>query len=111
MLKRLRWMAIGAVAGVVLTLWVRRRIYRRLDRAMSAVVPGGLSGDAAGAVRDAGSRVRAAIETARRERSRREAELWADLEAQPAHARPRGLGGRGVAPVAAGPESGGRTRR
>ena len=111
MLKRLRRMAVGVAIGVALTLWVRRRLRRRLDRGVSAVVPGGLSGEAAGAVRDSGARVRAAIETARRERSRREAELWADLEAEPAHARAPGLSGRAAPPVAVGPEGADRARR
>lgn len=103
MLKRVRWMAVGMAVGIAVTLWVRRRIRRRFDRAVSAVLPGGLPGEAAVAVRDAGARVRAAVHTARRERSRREAELWADLEARPTHARHRGLPGRRPAPVVAGP--------
>ncbi|MGH9082164.1 MAG: hypothetical protein ACRDY3_07650 [Acidimicrobiales bacterium] len=88
MLKRLRWLGTGALLGVGGALWTRRRLVRRLDRAVSVVVPGGLSGDVAVAARQAGARVRAAVEAGRDERRRREAELWAQLDGPAVHRDP-----------------------
>ena len=87
MLKRARWLTVGVVLGIAATLWVRHRLLRRLDRAVATVLPGGLSGDAATTLREAGARVRAAIDAGRDERARREAELWAELEREPRHAK------------------------
>lgn len=87
MLKRARWVAVGILIGVAGSFWVRRRFRRRLDRAVATVLPGGLSGGAATSLREAGARVRAAVDAGREERARREKELWDDLEGQPRHAR------------------------
>lgn len=106
MLKRARWILFGVVLGVAATVWVRRRVLRRLDRAVSSVLPGGLSGDAATTLREAGARVRAAIDAGRDERARREAELWAELGGQPRHAkhaRPAASAHRRRPPVPARP--------
>lgn len=108
MLKRARWLAIGVVLGVAGTLWVRYRLRRRLDRAVATVLPGGLSGDAATTLREAGARVRAAIDAGRDERARREAELWAELGGQPRHAkhaRPAPTAHRRRPPAAARPST------
>lgn len=93
MLKRLRWITFGVVLGVAGTVWVRWRFRRRLDRAVAAVLPGGLSGRAVTTLRDMGRRLRSALEAGREERARREAELWHDLEGQPRHAKHARPGG------------------
>lgn len=87
MLKRARWVAFGIVLGVAGTVWVRRRFRRRIDQAVAALVPGGLSDGPMASLRDARSRLRAAVDAGREERARREAELWDDLEGQPRHAK------------------------
>lgn len=87
MLKRARWVAIGILIGIAASVWARRRLRRRLERAVAVVLPGGLSGGAAASLRQTGARLRAAVDAAREERARREAELWDGLEGQPRHAK------------------------
>ena len=80
MTRRLRWMAVGAIAGGGATVWARRRL-ERLQRRME---PGQLAGGVVTLV-DAGARstagrVKESVDTGRRVARRRELELRHDLE-------------------------------
>jgi hypothetical protein len=70
MLKRLRWITLGAGVGVGGTLWARRTVRQRIDRyRVDRLWPQGLSRD-----------VRAAVAEGRDAMRQREAELRAQLE-------------------------------
>ena len=80
MIRRPLWLGAGVALGVGGTLWAEQRVRRRIRQLSAALTPAGAVAEvrhSAGAVRD---RVRDAVDEARLERRRREAELWAGLE-------------------------------
>ena len=89
MLRRPLWLGTGVVLGVGGTLWVEKRV-RRAAALLSPRVAGS---EAAQAARALGGTVRDALDVARAERRRHEAELWRRIgavEGEPAPARSRG---------------------
>ncbi len=77
MMKRPFWFGTGLAAGVAGTLWAEQRIRRQ----MAKLTPNRVANEA---VRQIGDRVRSAVDAGREERTRREAELWAELEGRTA---------------------------
>ena len=71
MLKRLRWMVVGALLAGALYVWLSGRL--------RTGTPERLASDAGRATRDLGERMRAAWHEGRDEMSRREDELRRDL--------------------------------
>ena len=76
MFKRLFWLCIGIGFGFGLSFWLTRFVRETVERYR----PERVSADLAGAVRQLGSDVRAAIAEGRDAMREREAELRAELE-------------------------------
>lgn len=93
MIRRPLWLGAGMAIGVGGTLWAEQRVKRRVRQLSAALTPAGAADALRREARGAGERVRAAVDDARLERRRREAELWAELErptAARADRRPKG---------------------
>jgi hypothetical protein len=75
MFKRLFWLLIGAGFGFGLSFWVVRFVRTTVDR----YTPERVSADLAGALRDLGKDVRAAVAEGREAMREREAELREEL--------------------------------
>lgn len=91
MIRRPMWLGAGVVLGVGGTLWAEQHVRRRVRRAVELLSPSVARSEAVHAARQVGGRVRDAVEVAREERSRQEAELWRRLGEIPAlHGRPNG---------------------
>jgi hypothetical protein len=104
MLRRPLWLGAGVVLGVGGTLWAEQRVRRRVRRAVEALSPRVAGSEAVQAAREMGDTVRDALDVARAERRRREAELWRRLGsagADPAPAR-RERAGPAAQPAASG---------
>ena len=81
MFKRLRWLTTGFVLGFVVALWLTRTMREAAHR----YAPERLSRNVAGAVKGAGTDVRAAVAEGRAAMRQREAELHQRLaERRPA---------------------------
>lgn len=76
MIRRPLWFGAGMAAGVAGTVWAHRRVRRQLRRAVDAISPSAAGQVAKRTAREATARVQVAVEAARSERQRREAELW-----------------------------------
>jgi hypothetical protein len=74
--KRLFWLVVGAGFGFGLSFWLTRFVRDTVDRYR----PERVSADLAGALRQLGTDIRAAVEEGRDAMRAREAELRADLE-------------------------------
>jgi len=94
-IRRPLWVATGVVIGVGGTLWAEQRVRRGLQQAADRLTPRHIAAGARDSVRGVGSRVRGALEAARDERARTEAELWEGLDRGAAPAAP-GRSGRAV---------------
>ena len=79
-MRRPLWLGAGVALGVGGTLWAEQQVRRRVRRLSSALTPAGAADELRRSARAAGDRVRGAVDEARLERRRREAELWAGLE-------------------------------
>jgi hypothetical protein len=75
MFKRLFWLLIGAGFGFGLSFWVVRFVRTTVDR----YTPERVSADLAGALRDLGKDLRAAVAEGREAMREREAELREEL--------------------------------
>lgn len=95
MIRRPLWLGAGMAIGVGGTLWAEQRVKRRVRQLSAALTPAGATDELRRSVRVAGERVRAAVDDARLERRRREAELWAAVErpltAARSDGRPKGV--------------------
>lgn len=80
MIRRPLWLGAGVAIGVGGTLWAEQQVRRRVRRLAVALTPAGAADEVRRTAQLAGDRVRSAVDEARLERRRREAELWADLE-------------------------------
>lgn len=78
MLKRLVWLVIGAGFGFGMSFWVLRAVRQTLERYR----PERMSADVAGALRDLGKDLRAAVAEGREAMREREAELRAAIEGE-----------------------------
>jgi hypothetical protein len=76
MFKRVRWLGMGAVAGVGASAWAQRRLRRTLDQHPSIRTGAGLLAGARRVGRDVG----AAVADGRQAMNQREAVLRADLD-------------------------------
>jgi hypothetical protein len=74
--KRLFWLVVGAGFGFGLSFWLTRLVRETVDRYR----PERVSADLAGALRQFGADLRAAVEEGREAMREREAELRADLD-------------------------------
>ncbi len=72
---RLRWLALGVVLGVGVSLWAGRTVRRAADRYR----PQRLTGNVAGALRGVGAEVKTAVSEGRAAMRQREAELRQQL--------------------------------
>ncbi|MGH9100240.1 MAG: hypothetical protein ACRDV8_08435 [Acidimicrobiales bacterium] len=89
-MRRPVWLGAGAVLGVGGTLWVEQRVRRRVRRAVAALTPAVAGNEAVQAARAMGGRVRGAVDVARAERRRQEADLWRRMgEAPPTRVQHR----------------------
>ena len=81
MLKRLRWLILGALLGVVAYLWVREKARQMPSRAVDAAAERGseFAQSAATRGRDFGSRLKEALREGREAMHAKEAELRAEL--------------------------------
>lgn len=87
MIRRPMWFGAGVIAGVAGTMWAERRVRRQLRRAVEVLSPTGAGQEVMRSAREATARVQVAMDAARIERRRREAELWHRLgEVPPARA-------------------------
>lgn len=80
MIRRPLWLGAGVAIGVGGTLWAEQRVKRRVHQLSAALTPTGAADGLRRSAQAAGHRVRAAVDDARLERRRREAELWAEIE-------------------------------
>lgn len=76
MFKRLFWLVVGAGFGFGVSFWLMRFV----KEAAARYTPERLSSDLAGAVRQLGSDIRAAVSEGREAMREREAELRAQLD-------------------------------
>ncbi|MGC8472234.1 MAG: hypothetical protein ACP5PM_08085 [Acidimicrobiales bacterium] len=76
MVRRPLWLGAGIALGVGGTLWAERRVRRQVRRAASLLSPVVAGSEVVQAAREVGSTMRDALDVARAERRRREAELW-----------------------------------
>ena len=76
MFRRLFWLVIGAGFGFGVSFWLMRAVRSTIER----YSPDRVSADLAGALRDLGRDLRAAVAEGREAMREREAELRADLE-------------------------------
>ena len=98
-MKRPVWLAAGVALGVGGTLWAEQRVRRVVRQATSRLSPEHVAAGAVDSVRQAGSRIRDAVDAGRAARAEREEELWADLEAaRPASGMQATNGARGGRP-------------
>ena len=79
MIRRPLWLAAGAALGVGGTVWTRRRLERLSQRVRPTAVAGDLASIVDRTRRQTVHRVRDAVDTGRKEASRREDDLWHDL--------------------------------
>ncbi len=86
MTKRLRWMALGVLAGAGGARWAERRLRRRVER----YLPSQVRAEVASRVRAAGNDLRGALEEGREAMSEREAELRARMRLAPGPPGPAG---------------------
>ncbi len=101
MFKRLRWMGMGAVAGVGASAWAQRRVRQTMQQHPSIRT----GADLASAARRVGREVGAAVAEGRRAMTGREAALRAELDARApaAHRSAGGPGGARFGPTAGDP--------
>ena len=78
MFKRLFWLAVGTGLGFGLSFWLTRFVRSTVER----YAPERMSADLAGALRQLGTDVRAAVAEGREAMHEREAELRRSLEAR-----------------------------
>ena len=76
MFKRLFWLLVGTGFGFGVSFWLMRFVRSTVER----YTPERVSADLAGAIRDFGKDLRAAVEEGRLAMQEREAELRAELE-------------------------------
>lgn len=89
MFKRLLWLVVGAGFGFGVSFWLMRFVRETVAR----YTPERVSSDLAGALRQLGTDVRAAVAEGREAMREREAELRAELEGRGGAARePRRIG-------------------
>ena len=79
MVRRPLWLGAGIALGVGGTLWAERRVRRQVRRAAALLSPMVAGSEAVQVAREMGSTMRDALDVARAERRRREAELWRRL--------------------------------
>ncbi len=80
MIRRPLWLGAGVALGVGGTLWAEQRVKRQVRRLSAALTPEAAASELRRSARSAANRLRAAVDDARVERLRREAELWTDIE-------------------------------
>jgi len=76
MLKRIRWMLMGAGLGIGTSFWLVRTVRQKVQR----FAPRRVGGDVAGSVRGLGTDVRAAVAEGRLAMREREAQLQAEFD-------------------------------
>jgi len=79
-MKRPMWMGAGVILGVGGTLWAERRVRRGVQQVVAKVSPDSVAAGARDSARQLGERMRAAVDAGRKERARREQELWEQIE-------------------------------
>ena len=99
MARRSLWLAAGVAAGAASSLYVERKLKQTLEAASARLQPEALVNEVGRSARQVASstgvRLRGAVATARQEKRRREAEIWAELnESEQEH----GLGAHSVPP-------------
>ncbi|HVL81904.1 MAG TPA: hypothetical protein VM840_09965 [Actinomycetota bacterium] len=82
MLKRIRWLLLGAMAGVGLYVWAREKAKQMPTKAVDAAAARGaeVAQSATARGRELGARLREALREGREAMREREAELRAELE-------------------------------
>jgi hypothetical protein len=85
-MKRPVWLVAGVALGVGGTLWAEQRVRRAARKAVERFTPEHVAAGARQSVREAGDRLRSAVDAGREARAEREAELWDELEARAAPA-------------------------
>jgi hypothetical protein len=89
-MRRPIWLGAGIALGVGGTLWAEQRVRRRVRRAVEVLSPSVAGNEAVRSARELGDRVREAVDAARAERRRHEAELWRRMgQVPPARAHGR----------------------
>ena len=78
MFKRIFWLLVGTGFGFGASFWMMRFVRATVER----YTPEKVSADLAGAIRDFGKDLRAAVAEGREAMAEREAELRAELEAR-----------------------------
>lgn len=81
MFRRLFWLIMGAAFGFGVSFWLMRFVRATVDR----YTPERVSADLAGALRQFGTDLRAAVADGREAMQEREASLRAELTAAPRH--------------------------
>lgn len=77
MFRRLFWLTVGVGFGFGMSFWVSRMVKAKVAR----LSPGNVSAEVAGALRDLGRELRAAVAEGRQAMREREADLRARIEA------------------------------
>lgn len=95
MIRRPLWFGAGVAAGMAGTVWAQRRVRRQFRRVAQAISPTAAGQETMRAAREATARLQVAVDAARTERRRREAELWRRLGEVPrgSSASPRSSSG------------------
>ncbi len=78
-MRRPVWLGAGIVLGVGGTLWAEQRVRRRVRRVVEVLSPAVAGNEAVRAARGMGGRVMDALEAARAESRRHEADLWRQM--------------------------------
>lgn len=100
MMRRPLWLGTGIALGVGGALWAEQRVRRRVRRAVELLSPAVAGNEALQAARQVGGRLRDAVDAARAERHRHEAELWRRMgEVPPAHGHGRATSPRASSAV------------
>jgi hypothetical protein len=82
-MRRPVWLALGVGVGVGGTLWAEQKVRRVVRQTAERLTPEHAARQARQRVSGLGERFKTAVEEGRDERSRREAELWAELSGPP----------------------------
>jgi hypothetical protein len=94
LMRRPMWLGAGIVVGVGGTVWAEQRVRRRVRRTLAWLSPAVARSEAADAARELKGRVRDALDVARAEQRRSEAELWRRMGEPPPGRHPHARSSR-----------------